>query len=526
MTLTQDPPESIEQLAAFVNSKESPTQELVDMGFENGKNTFLFSVTTDSKLRGAVEAQQVATFEEASALPGVFCFQKILLKSGEVPVAMLRKAYVPTSDTSVSDLMVKQAIVEAEWFRGKKETDNDASERVRTYWVEGTETQGISGKNTKQPWSAAFISYLVIKSGGGNRFKGSTAHWKYINRAVKAKLKPQDDPEYGFWGHAVNAYKPQVGDLIAAWRDDPDTTAVEKTTFEEVVAGKDGYPSHCDIVVAHNGSTIKTIGGNVNNDVSEKTFKLTPQGYVDITDPKQVQVIAILENRMDAPLAPALAGGAAPAPAAAPLNVVRITMDQIRTLAPNAKAEYLQAFVNADAVLAPYQINASKLRLRHFMAQVLHESGGLRVQEEDMGYSVQGMMKTWKDRFPTEASAKPYEYKPEKLANHVYSNRMGNGDEASGDGWRYRGRGLMQVTGREDYRKYGALVGANLEADPDLAFAAAYTLKIAAEEWKSKGCNALADADNITGITQKINGGQTGIAKRKAWYEKTLTVWA
>ena len=159
------------------------------------------------------------------------------------------------------------------------------------------------------------------------------------------------------------------------------------------------------------------------------------------------------------------------------------------------------------------------------MAQVLHESGGLTILIESMNYSAERMMVVWPSRFPTLQSAKPYAHNPEKLANKVYANRMGNGNEQSGDGYRFIGRGLMQVTGREDYAKYGKLVGASLVTNPDLASSAAYTLKIAAEEWKAKGCNQWADADNITKITQLINGGQTGIAERKEWFKKTSAVW-
>jgi len=205
--------------------------------------------------------------------------------------------------------------------------------------------------------------------------------------------------------------------------------------------------------------------------------------------------------------------------------MISITSAQIKVLAPNARTVYQQAFAAADAVLAPYGINDNKLRVRHFMAQVLHESGGLTIQIENMNYSAERMMVVWPKRFPTLKSAQPYAHNPEKLANNVYASRMGNGDEKSGDGWRFIGRGLMQVTGREDYGKYGKLVGADLIKTPDLAFAADYTLRIAAEEWKAKGCNQWADADNITKITQLINGGQTGIAERKEWYKKTTAVW-
>ena len=205
--------------------------------------------------------------------------------------------------------------------------------------------------------------------------------------------------------------------------------------------------------------------------------------------------------------------------------MISITEAQLQTLAPNIRSSYREAFKTADAVLAGYGINDNKRRLRHFMAQILHESGGLTIQQENMNYSEQRMMVVWPSRFPTLASAQPYAHDPEKLANKVYSNRMGNGGPASGDGWRYRGRGIMQITGREDYAKYGEIVGEDLIGDPDLAFAGA-AVKIAAAEWNAKGCNAHADNDDINKITRLINGGLTGLASRKDWLAKTTQVWS
>lgn len=200
-----------------------------------------------------------------------------------------------------------------------------------------------------------------------------------------------------------------------------------------------------------------------------------------------------------------------------------ITTAQLKLLAPNSHTVYRDAFASADAILAAYDINKTALRLRHFMAQVLHETGGLTVLHESMNYSAERMMVVWPSRFPTLASAKPFAHNQEALANKVYGGRMGNVN--AGDGWKYIGRGLLQITGREDYAKYGKLLGIKLESTPDLAIDSAWSLKISAEEWKAKNCNAKADEDSLIKVTVAINGGKTGLAERQEWLKKTTKVW-
>ena len=203
--------------------------------------------------------------------------------------------------------------------------------------------------------------------------------------------------------------------------------------------------------------------------------------------------------------------------------IVKITPEQLNILAPNARANYKEAFAQADTVLAAYGINKNALRLSHFMAQVLHEVGGLTILIENMNYSAVRMTQVWKTRFPTISSAEPFANNPEKLANKVYGGRMGN--TQAGDGFRFIGRGLIQITGRESYKKFGDLLGIDLTADPDLAFSAEWALKIAAEEWKAGNCNAFADADDLIKVTRAINGGLIGLASRQEWLTKTNRLW-
>lgn len=203
--------------------------------------------------------------------------------------------------------------------------------------------------------------------------------------------------------------------------------------------------------------------------------------------------------------------------------MISITPAQIAGLAPKAIDVYKQAFAAADTVLASYGINETALRLSHFMAQVLHESGALTVRTESLNYRAERLMQVWPSRFPTLEAAKPYEHNPEKLANFVYGGRMGNVNP--GDGYKFIGRGLIQITGRASYEKFGKLLGIDLVANPDLVVSADYALKLAAEEWKAGKCSIKADADDIVGVTKIINGGTIGLDDRKAWLAKCKAIW-
>lgn len=203
--------------------------------------------------------------------------------------------------------------------------------------------------------------------------------------------------------------------------------------------------------------------------------------------------------------------------------MVKVTSAQLQKLAPNARSSFRQAFAEADAVFAHYEINKNGLRLAHFMAQVLHESGGLTIQQENMNYSAKRMTQVWKKRFPTIASAEPFAHNPEKLANKVYGGRMGN--VKAGDGFKFIGRGMMQITGRESYERFGKKLGIDLANHPELAVDPQWVLKIACEEWIFVKCNAFADADDLNKITRAINGGTVGIESRRDWLTKTKNVW-
>lgn len=161
------------------------------------------------------------------------------------------------------------------------------------------------------------------------------------------------------------------------------------------------------------------------------------------------------------------------------------------------------------------------LRLAHFLAQLAHESGGFTRLVENLNYSADGLRRTWPSRFDL-ATAARFARNPEAIANRVYADRLGNGDEASGDGWRYRGRGFIQLTGKANYADYSQrLFGDDrLVRDPDLAATPEVAMRLAVAYWQAKGLNALADQDDLNGITRKINGGLIGIEGRRKWLEQ------
>lgn len=183
-------------------------------------------------------------------------------------------------------------------------------------------------------------------------------------------------------------------------------------------------------------------------------------------------------------------------------------------LAPKAIAEIRMAFEDADAAFSRFD-TATPIRQAHFLAQVLNETGSFRVITENLNYSAPRIVQVWPSRFPTLSSAAPYARNPEALANKVYGGRMGN--NLPGDGWRYRGRGLLQLTGREAYRLAGRAVGYDLESDPDAALSPTYLLPASLSIWAAKKCNVYADADNLREVTRRVNGGYIGLKERSDW---------
>jgi putative chitinase len=177
-------------------------------------------------------------------------------------------------------------------------------------------------------------------------------------------------------------------------------------------------------------------------------------------------------------------------------------------------------------VMETFQIN-TPLRISHFLAQCAHESGNFKTVNENLNYGAKELLRTFKKYFPTEAKALQYERKPEKIANLVYANRMGNGVESSGDGFKYRGRGYIQLTGKVNYESFNKMVDDDIIVNPALV-ATKYPLLSAAWFWNSRLLNTLADKGatevEVSSITKKVNGGVHGLNDRLDKFKKFYSI--
>ena len=187
--------------------------------------------------------------------------------------------------------------------------------------------------------------------------------------------------------------------------------------------------------------------------------------------------------------------------------------------------------ITADGAFGPGTLkkaadfyHLSKNRAAHFFAQTAHESGNFKAFSENLNYGAKGLRGIFGKYFPTDALAAAYERKPEKIANRVYANRMGNGDEDSGEGWAYRGRGLIQLTGKSNYEACGKAIGVDLVSNPDLVATPEYAALSAGWFWNKKGLNSLADSQDLETMTKRINGGLIGLEDRKAKIAKALSI--
>lgn len=199
-----------------------------------------------------------------------------------------------------------------------------------------------------------------------------------------------------------------------------------------------------------------------------------------------------------------------------------ITKQQLLQILPTA-GPIAGVFVSAlNNAMEQFKIEG-RLRVAAFLAQIGHESGQLRTLVENLNYSAKGLIRTWPKRFNL-VTAAAVARKPEQIANIVYASRMGNGPAVTGDGWRYRGRGLIQVTGWVNYQACGWALNLDLLTKPELLEQPAYAALSAAWFWSSSGLNELADAGRLEDITRRVNGGLNGQADRLAIYNRALGV--
>jgi putative chitinase len=167
---------------------------------------------------------------------------------------------------------------------------------------------------------------------------------------------------------------------------------------------------------------------------------------------------------------------------------------------------------------------STPLRQAAFIGQAGHECGNFRIMEENLNYRAETLMKVWPRRFPTLEFAKQYERNPRKIANMVYANRMGNRDEASGDGFRFRGRGAFQTTGHSGYYHAGQALGEDFVMNPDLVATPTYAALTAGFFWNTHKLNQYADSQDYKTMTKKINGGFIGLADREKHINEALSV--
>lgn len=202
--------------------------------------------------------------------------------------------------------------------------------------------------------------------------------------------------------------------------------------------------------------------------------------------------------------------------------MVELNLEKLKKCVPNNKdhAGLMNAF---NKVFEKYQIN-TKERVAGFLAQCGHESLDFTVLKENLNYGAKGLRGTFGKYFPDDATAAKYERKPEMIANRVYASRMGNGNEASGDGYKYRGRGAIQLTGHDNYTAFAKDIGKTI----DETIAYLETLEGAIESacwfWKKNGLNEIADKKDITLMTKRINGGTIGLEDRTKHWNNNLQV--
>lgn len=205
---------------------------------------------------------------------------------------------------------------------------------------------------------------------------------------------------------------------------------------------------------------------------------------------------------------------------------MQIEKSQLTAIMPAAREQDIDWYLEAlNQQLPKFDID-TPLRMAHFLSQIAHESGSFKYKSENLNYSAKALRAVFGKYFDSDEMAEQYARKPEDIANVVYANRMGNGDTASGDGWRYRGRGLIQLTGRENYAHCAQAIDMDCENTPELLNEdAAAAVAAACWFWQSRKLNDLADQDDIKSITRKINGGYHGLQERESFCNRAKNVF-
>ena len=202
-----------------------------------------------------------------------------------------------------------------------------------------------------------------------------------------------------------------------------------------------------------------------------------------------------------------------------------VTLDLLTHMCHKTKASVLEGYLEPlNTVAEYYEMNVNPARLAGFLAQTAHESGGYNFIKENLNYSSNGLRGTFGKYFPNDDIANQYAKKPEKIANRVYANRMKNGDESSGDGYKFRGRGLIQLTGRDNYTKFANDLGMSLEDTVAYLETPNGAVASAGWFWENNKLNQYCDSGDFVTLTKRINGGTIGLEDRIKHYEHALHV--
>ncbi len=209
------------------------------------------------------------------------------------------------------------------------------------------------------------------------------------------------------------------------------------------------------------------------------------------------------------------------------LQTVKGSLDRLtRYMGDYAENIQEEALLELDSILKTYRINRNPRRFTHFMAQLAHESANFTKLEENLKYRGTTLFRLFPHRFDNLEHAQTFEFNAECIANRLYSNRMGNGDEESGDGYRYRGRGFIQLTGKTNYVTIGKRLGENLVDSPDrLLTDHILAFKAAADYWDWKKLNKYADRNDLVTVTKRINGGTIGLKHREEMLNHAKSIW-
>lgn len=200
-----------------------------------------------------------------------------------------------------------------------------------------------------------------------------------------------------------------------------------------------------------------------------------------------------------------------------------INIELLEKVCPGTKKSVLEKYVGPLHTIAMYYgIQDTKERAAAFLAQLAHESGGFNIVIENLNYSAEGLLRVFPRYFPTLEMAKQYARNPEKIANRVYANRMKNGDEKSGDGWKFRGRGLIQITGRDNYTKFAQSLEMDIDATVEYLETPSGAVVSAGWFWDTNKLNSYCDKNDFIGLTKRINGGTNGLPDRQHHYEVAL----